>query len=1047
MQTETNRPRQARRIIIMLAALLIVAIGASMLGTGALTSTPTPSSGKVGIQPQAPGASVASSANVQTDSNVPSQVLGSAKVVKASYADTSPALRDIPPAADIPRASENENPLPYKPANQGIVDPVVQTFFGPLAMPTPIVNFAGIPNLCGCLPPDVNADVSANYVVETVNAKLQVWDKTGTSLLGPVNINTLFAGTGTACATHNDGDPVVLHDQMADRWLVTQFTSSAPFGQCLAVSTTADPTGSYHRYFFAQGTLLNDYPHYGIWPDAYLFTANRFAGNAFDSPVIGAFDRVKMLAGDPSATYQEINPGNFFYAILPADLDGSTLPPAGAPSIFASVSGTVATMRTWRYHVDFATPGNTTLTGPINVPIAPYDGDMCGGARSCIPQLGTTAKLDAIAGRIMHRVAYRNMGGYQNIVASGTVDVNGADLAGIRWYEVRDPLGVPTVFQQGTYSPDNTHRWMPSIAMDRDGNIAVEYSASSATINPQIRYAGRLAGDPLGQLAQGEATLFAGTGSQTSTTGRWGDYTSLTVDPSDDCTFWAASEYYIANGGNWQTRLGSFKFPGCGSTTPTPTVTGTPPTATATPSSTATVTPVPTVCRSYGYTTATDTITVGITNDTGLHCDDCGSLTDLPFPVKFYNQTFSSIAFSSNGVLQFGSTDYSFGNECLPVPVADYAIYAWWDDLVTNVANTGIYTSVTGSAPSRVYHVEFKAQSLSDNLLVDAEVRLHEDTSNFEIVYGPTTSSSQYATIGTQALYSSGTFTQVSCNTAGITTGTRLNFTIASCPPQPTNTPTTVPPTGTSTSTAIVTATSTQTPGTPGSATATPTACTIQFADVLPGNTFYANIRCLACRGIINGYPCGGDNEPCNSTNDPYFRPSNNISRGQLAKVVSLSAGFNEPVTGQTFEDVAPGTTFYDYVERLASRGVMGGYPCGVNPNEPCGPGNLPYFRPGANATRGQLTKIVSNAAGFTDPDPSTFTFTDVPPGSTFHLYVERLLINRPGVMNGYPCSAPAEPCDDMNRPYFRPSNTLTRGQASKIIANTFFPSCQTPGK
>jgi len=221
----------------------------------------------------------------------------------------------------------------------------------------------------------------------------------------------------------------------------------------------------------------------------------------------------------------------------------------------------------------------------------------------------------------------------------------------------------------------------------------------------------------------------------------------------------------------------------------------------------------------------------------------------------------------------------------------------------------------------------------------------------------------------------------------------------------------------------------------------------LEFADVLPGNTFYANIKCLACQGIINGYPCGGDGEPCNQNNDPYFRPSNNITRGQLAKVVAQSAGFTEPVTGQTFEDVEPGTTFYEYVERLASREVMGGYPCGIDPNEPCtGPGNLPYFRPSANATRGQLTKIVSNAAGFNDPAPTTFTFTDVPVGSTFHLFVERLLMNRPGVMNGYPCSAPAEPCDDQNRPYFRPSNTLTRGQTSKIVANTFFPACE-PGR
>jgi hypothetical protein len=214
---------------------------------------------------------------------------------------------------------------------------------------------------------------------------------------------------------------------------------------------------------------------------------------------------------------------------------------------------------------------------------------------------------------------------------------------------------------------------------------------------------------------------------------------------------------------------------------------------------------------------------------------------------------------------------------------------------------------------------------------------------------------------------------------------------------------------------------------------------------VLPGNTFYANIRCLACRGIINGYPCGGDSEPCNPNNDPYFRPGNLISRGQLAKIVSQSAGFTDPPAAQTFEDVPPSTAFYHYVERLASRNVMGGYPCGIDPGEPCGVGNRPYFRPGASASRGQLTKIVSNAAGFTDPAPATFTFTDIPPGSTFHPFVERLLINRPGAMSGYPCGAPDEPCDNQNRPYFRPNNSLSRGQASKIVANTFFPGCNTP--
>jgi hypothetical protein len=216
---------------------------------------------------------------------------------------------------------------------------------------------------------------------------------------------------------------------------------------------------------------------------------------------------------------------------------------------------------------------------------------------------------------------------------------------------------------------------------------------------------------------------------------------------------------------------------------------------------------------------------------------------------------------------------------------------------------------------------------------------------------------------------------------------------------------------------------------------------------VPPGHTFYDSIRCLACRGIINGYPCGGTGEPCDPSNNPYFRAGNNITRGQLSKIVAQSAGFTEPVSGQTFEDVPPGHTFYDFVERLATRDVMGGYQCGIDPAEPCGPGNLPYFRPSANASRGQLTKIVSNAAGFSDPAPSTFTFTDVEAGSTFHIFIERLLTNRPGAINGYPCGSPGEPCDSENRPYFRPNNPLTRGQASKIVTNTFFPDCVTPSR
>lgn len=206
------------------------------------------------------------------------------------------------------------------------------------------------------------------------------------------------------------------------------------------------------------------------------------------------------------------------------------------------------------------------------------------------------------------------------------------------------------------------------------------------------------------------------------------------------------------------------------------------------------------------------------------------------------------------------------------------------------------------------------------------------------------------------------------------------------------------------------------------------------FYDVPPDNTFYPFIECMVSRGIISGYP-----------EDNTFRPNSPVTRGQLSKIVSNSAGFSEPPGAQMFEDVPSGSPFYEWVQRLASRGYIEGYPCG-GPGEPCGLGNLPYFRPGAGATRGQLTKIVSNAAGFADVIPNgQHTFSDVPPTHTFWVYVERLLLNRSGVMGGYACGGAGEPCDGQNRPYLRPNNPLTRGQTSKIVSNTFFPGCNPP--
>jgi hypothetical protein len=227
--------------------------------------------------------------------------------------------------------------------------------------------------------------------------------------------------------------------------------------------------------------------------------------------------------------------------------------------------------------------------------------------------------------------------------------------------------------------------------------------------------------------------------------------------------------------------------------------------------------------------------------------------------------------------------------------------------------------------------------------------------------------------------------------------------------------------------------TASATPIVSATAIATSVPCTISFTDVPPGHTFYTNVQCLPCRGILSGYP------------DGTFLPGNPITRGQIAKVVSNAAGYVDPAGAPIFEDVPPTNTFYQWVQRLARRGHMTGYPCGTRPEEPCGANNLPYFRPFANATRGQLAKIVANAAGV-GGTPTEYRYADVAPDSTFFVWIERL--SSLGVMVGYPCgTVPTEPCDTQNRPYFRPSNNVTRGQASKIVANTFFPACETPAR
>jgi hypothetical protein len=401
-----------------------------------------------------------------------------------------------------------------------------------------------------------------------VNSAFTVFSKsTGAVLKGPMDGNTLWQGFGGACETNNDGDPIANYDKQANRWVLTQFVvagGAVGFWQCVAVSTTSDATGSYRRFAF-QITDFNDYPKLGVWPDAYYITFNMFAatGGNFLGSRLCAVDRNQMLTANgtpgPIQCFQ-LTPD--FGGVLPSDLDGARNPPAGSPAFMLSHDSAASVLHLWKFHVDWATPGNSTVTGPTNIPVAPFS-EACGGG-TCIPQKGTTQTVDSLADRLMYRLAYRNFGDHEAMVVSHSVTV-GSNPSGIRWYEIRNPNGTPTLFQQSTFSPDTTTaRWMGSIAMDQAGNMGLGYSASSGSINPAIRFTGRLVTDALNTM-QTEATIINGTGSQTASLNRWGDYSAMAIDPTDDCTFWYTTEYLTANGTfNWHTRIASFKFPSCG---------------------------------------------------------------------------------------------------------------------------------------------------------------------------------------------------------------------------------------------------------------------------------------------------------------------------------------------------------------------------------------------------------------------------------------------------------------------------------------------------
>ena len=506
--------------------------------------------------------------------------------ITLSTHDSGPSLEKVKPSD----RAEARRDLPLKPSGSGSAKPArsgssdgsIQTSAPLPSVAVPGLSFDGAgvgitPTYSPCCaPPDTNAAVSPTQIVQWVNLDLAVFDKaTGLLAAGyPKPGNSLWSGfTAGNCATNNDGDPIILYDQLAQRWLATQFsvTGGPPYYQCIAVSTGSDfTTTTWNRYAYSFASDFPDYPKAGVWPNAYFMAFNLFAnGSSFAGAAACAFDRSQMLAGLLPRAAPCYRTGTSYSGLLPSTLDGATgaagstaAPPAGAPNTFVGL-GAGSSLNRWNFAVDF-TPSTPTssFTGPAAISVPAYS-EACGGG-ACIPQAGTRNQLDSLADRLMYRLAYRNFGAYESLVV--TDSVKGSGTAAPRWYELRDTSpgsGAFNFYQGSSYAPDSTYRWMGSAAMDKLGNIALAYSASSSVLNPGIRYTGRLATDSSGTM-RAEAVALAGTGSQTGNLHRWGDYSSMSLDPSDDCTFWYTTEYLKATGSfNWSTRLVSFKLGTC----------------------------------------------------------------------------------------------------------------------------------------------------------------------------------------------------------------------------------------------------------------------------------------------------------------------------------------------------------------------------------------------------------------------------------------------------------------------------------------------------
>lgn len=500
------------------------------------------------------------------------QVQGPRLSDEITPAEFTGSLLDLPQQPQALQLAQPPQPLKYTPGTRPKgsapsldqwIDPILQDTPPGQTMPGLIRSFDGISMASGGSgwPPDPVGDVGEAHYIQAVNTSIAIFDKAGGNAITAFSFNDFFSGTNTPCDYNNHGDPVVVYDRLTQRWLITDFSIGGPYYECIALSKTSDPiSGGWYFYAVKISTnAINDYPKVGVWNDSYVITFNMFGqpGDVWGGAQVWAFEKSRMVSGQKvQAVSFAISAESGYGGLLPSH--ALSAPAAGSPSYVATVSAPNQLL-IWKLQPNWSNPASSTFSStPYIVPVANF------ALADSVPQPGVSDLLDSLSPRPMMQLIFRRANGAESLWLNHTVTNRG--VGAIRWYEVDQLGGSPTLVQQGTYQPDPNHRWMGSLAVDRDGNMALGYSISSETIYPGIRYTGRMAGEIPGQLPQGENVLIPGSGSQTgvSASNRWGDYSAMSVDPGDDCTFWYTTEYYAISGANWRTRVGSFKYPSCG---------------------------------------------------------------------------------------------------------------------------------------------------------------------------------------------------------------------------------------------------------------------------------------------------------------------------------------------------------------------------------------------------------------------------------------------------------------------------------------------------